>query len=89
MLQLLKKLKLNIKLGYKYSYFMFSHTNLSAIFCRLPAIHKSIFTSVTSYWTTASSVKSISRVNLSENVPGSIKCRYFDTVISPSLKICQ
>ena len=44
---------------------------------------KSIFTTGTSHWTTASSIKSISEVTLFGNAPD-IKYPYFDTIILPT-----
>ena len=52
----------------------------------IPSSYKIIFTFATSHWTSASSVKTVSGVTLSRNAPGSIKCPYFDTIISHTLK---
>ena len=75
MLQLLIKLKLYTKQGPE-TVHKYLHQNLFAIIYRLPAPTKVIFTTGTSHWTTA----------LPENTLGSIKCLYFDTIISPNLK---
>ena len=85
MLQLHIKLKLYTKQGPE-TVHKYLHQNLFAIIYRLPAPTKVIFTTGTSHWTTALSVKSILGIILPENTLGSIKCLYFDTIISPNLK---
>ena len=86
-LQLLKNLKLCTKLGPK-TIHKYSHQNLLWSFVDYQLLQK-YFCNWNINYTTASSVKSISGVTLSENAPGSIKCLHFDTIILPTLKICK
>ena len=51
--------------------------------------YKGIFTTVKRQWTTVSCVKTLSAVTLSGNVSGSIRCPYFETLISSTLKKCK
>ena len=82
MLQLLKNLKLYIKLDQE-TVHKYSHQNLFAV---ITCTYKSIFTVETSQWSTVSSVKPISGVALSGNGLDSMKDPYFDTIISHTLK---
>ena len=85
MLQILKKLKLQTKLGPETAH-KYSHQNLFEIIYRLSASTKIFFLTETSHWTTALSVKSGSRITLFGNDSSSIKNPYFNNVISRTLK---
>ena len=84
MFQLLKKLKLYVKVGPEIVH-KYSDQNLFTIILHYqhPQKYFYICNIILNY---SLSVKSISGVTLSGNPPGIIKCPYFDTIISHTLK---